>query len=161
MMAMVLGMASVGGAQQPPPSESQLTPPPSTEVVDPAKLGIDLKKVQKALNQEVTKEHSEVHGLRINLHIEVFGTAPSLNLFENFDPVAGPVPFGAPTHKDFLDMVTPQEFRAPVANFSALAFWAIRKLQDRNERERCEEELARYRSEVMAGRPVAAPTCAR
>jgi len=37
--------------------------------------------------------------------------------------VFGPVPYGAPTHKEMLEQITPREYRAPVADFSALLRW--------------------------------------
>jgi hypothetical protein len=33
------------------------------------------------------------------------------------------VPYGAPTHREMLDMITPQEHRAPAADFGNLLRW--------------------------------------
>jgi hypothetical protein len=44
--------------------------------------------------------------------------------------VNGPVPYGAPTHREIVNHITPQEFRAPAADFSALIRW----LNDRNKK---------------------------
>lgn len=158
-MSTLLGMAALAAAQDRPP----LTPPPSPllDAIDPAKLGVDLGKVQKGVGEGTVEERLTANGLRLDYRVEVFGKAPTPDFFKDFDPVVGPVPFGAPTHRDFLDMVTPQQFRAPMMNFSALAFWALGKLADANERQTCEAELASYRAQVMQGVQIAAPSCAR
>jgi hypothetical protein len=165
VMTVVLGMASAAVAQQPPESAPPQTPAPIdkpvTQGIDPTKLGIDLNKVQRGLAIGTPEERLSASGLRLNYRVEVFGELPKMDFFENFDPKVGPVPFGAPTHKDFLDMVTPQEFRAPMFNFSALAFWAFGKLGEMNARQQCEAELAEYKSRVLRGIPTAAPQCAR
>ncbi len=156
----VLGSPSAVGAQddQPPPASRVATSAPE---IDITKLGVDLSRIQRGLVEGTVEERRSANGLRIDYRVNVFGRAPAIDLFESFDPLEGPVPFGAPTHKDFLYMVTPEAFRAPAANFSALAFWGIKKMSERNDRQRCEEELARYKADVMAGVPVAAPSCAR
>lgn len=156
----LLGSPSSVSAQEPqaPPASPIQTSAPE---IDLTKLGIDLSKIQKGLVEGTIEEQRAANGLRIDYRIQVFGQAPVLDLFETFDPVEGPVPFGAPTHRDFLNVVTPQEFRSPPASISNLAFWAIQKLSERGARQRCEEEIARYRADVMAGVPVAAPSCAR
>lgn len=154
-----LGMVAVAGAQQP---SSQTTTPP-TQAIDPAKLGVDLRRIKKGVDDTtITPEEQRLaNGIRLNLHVQVFGQAPAPDFFENFDPVSGPVPYGAPTHQQVLDFLTPQEFRAPAANFFALAMWAAQKISSRSARERCEQELEHYKSQVLAGMPVAAPACAR
>ncbi len=157
----VLGSPRLAGAQEPQAPSLSPLPSAAPEVIDLTKLGIDLSKIQKGLVEGTIEERRAANGLRIDYRIQVFGRAPALDLFETFDPVDGPVPFGAPTHRDFLNVVTPQEFRSPPASISNLAFWAIQKLSERGDRQRCEEELARYKADVMAGLPVAAPSCAR
>ena len=41
--------------------------------------------------------------------------------------MSGPVPYGAPTHRDMLNEMTPVEFRAPVMDFNALLRWLTDK----------------------------------
>jgi len=162
VLAAMLVLASMLHAQEPasaPPASSG-SPAPAN-AIDPTKLGIDLSKVQKGLAVGTPEERLEANGLHLTYNVQVFGKAPELDLFKDFDLVNGPVPFGAPTHKDFLEQVTPIQFRAPAANFAALAFWAVRKISDAGERQRCEAELAAYREQLMQGINVAAPACAR
>ena len=51
-----------------------------------------------------------------------------IQLFTREDNLTtGPVPYGAPTHQQMLQMMTPKEFSAPVADFSALFRWLTDK----------------------------------
>jgi hypothetical protein len=45
-------------------------------------------------------------------------------------------PFSAPTHQDMLNIVTPQEFRSPVMDFSNLLRWLQNRSRDRNDSSR-------------------------
>ena len=66
-------------------------------------------------------------GLKLEEYIEVYGRAPKLELFTTFDARFGPVPWGAPTHQDFLDEMTPQEFRTPAFDLNALMDWLAKR----------------------------------
>lgn len=90
--------------------------------VDVDRLPIDLQRIHRELQQSATREERE--GLQLRYFVDVFGQAPPLVLFGPQDNLrTGPVPYGAPTHKEMLYQMTPQEFRAPVADFSALIRW--------------------------------------
>ncbi len=73
-------------------------------------------------------------GLKLEYYIEVYGTAPKLDLFADFDLRAGPVPFSPPTHQDFLDVVTPQGFRTPAMDLNALVAWLAQRLGSKTPR---------------------------
>jgi hypothetical protein len=45
--------------------------------------------------------------------------------------MTAPAPYGAPTHRQILEQITPQEFRAPAADFSSLFRWLSDKAKDR------------------------------
>jgi len=52
------------------------------------------------------------------------GITPRLELFTKKDNLReGAVPYGAPTHQDMLNVMTPQEYRAPAADFTSLLRW--------------------------------------
>ena len=90
--------------------------------VDVDRLPIDLQRIHRELQQSATREERE--GLQLRYFVDVFGQAPPLVLFGPQDNLSnGPVPYGGPTHKDMLYQMTPQEFRAPAADFSALIRW--------------------------------------
>ena len=91
--------------------------------VDVTRLGIDLVRIQRDLRESAATE-SRNHGLKIHYTVDVYGNAPRIEFFTKQDNLqTGPVPYGAPTHRDFINQVTPIEYRAPVMDFSALLRW--------------------------------------
>jgi hypothetical protein len=114
----VLSLAASAAAQQ--------NPAPS---VDVDRLPINMAKIQKELQRQADIEERDGLNLRYSLH--VYGVAPRLQFFTKDDNLTtGPVPWGAPTHQEIINHITPQEYRAPFADFSALLRW----LADRNKK---------------------------
>jgi len=112
---LIIGAAQAAAAQQAP-----------VDVVDVSRLPLDLSKITRALRQTSSTESR--NGLHIRYTIDVYGTAPRIELFTKEDNLAsGPVPYGAPTHRDMINQVTPIEFRAPIMDFSALLRWLTDK----------------------------------
>jgi hypothetical protein len=92
------------------------------ETVDVSRLPINLEKIQRELRQSSIREERD--GLNLRYIIDVYGQAPPIELFGPTDDlVYGPVPNTAPTHREMIEHVTPKEYRAPAADFSALLRW--------------------------------------
>ena len=90
--------------------------------VDVTRLPIDLARVQRALRESSVREERD--GLNLRYTVEVYAQAPPFVLFGSGVTVpGGPVPYGAPTHREMVEQVTPKEYRAPAADFSALLRW--------------------------------------
>ena len=90
--------------------------------VDVKRLPIDLAKVTRDLRQSAGSESRT--GLNIRYRVDVYGQAPRIELFTKQDNLAyGPAPYGAPTHRDMIEHVTPQEYRAPYADIGNLIRW--------------------------------------
>jgi hypothetical protein len=98
-------------------------PAAAQDNVDVGKLPLDLARIQKQLKQSTVREDRE--GLNLRYFVPVYGQAPRIDLFPNREPglFTAPPPYGAPTHSQMIQQVTPQEYRAPAADFSALARW--------------------------------------
>ena len=95
---------------------------PASGEVNVKLLPISLHRIQRELQQSASTESHEC--LRLRYQIDVYGRAPAIELFTEADNLRnGPVPYGAPTHRQMLEMMTPQEFRAPVADFSTFMRW--------------------------------------
>ena len=95
--------------------------------VDVSRLPINIERIRRELNVALS-DHEQRDGLNLRYQIEVFGRAPAITLFTAADNLKnGPVPYGAPTHREMLDQMTPQEFRAPIMDFSALLKWLADK----------------------------------
>ena len=91
--------------------------------VDVKLLPISLHRIQRELQQSSTETQSH-EGLRLRYQIDVYGRSPAIELFTKADNLKnGPVPYGGPTHNEMLYMMTPQEFRAPVMDFTSFMRW--------------------------------------
>ena len=121
-------------------------------------MGISLNRIQRELKQAEAREDRGDNPLSLEFRVEVFGTAPRIDLLKDY-PLIGPTPYGAPTHQEVIDFLTPEEFRSPMIPFSSLAVWAAQQLVNRSKKQRCEAELAEYKRLVMQGVNVAAPRC--
>jgi hypothetical protein len=107
---------------------AQEKPAPS---VDVDRLPINVAKIESRLQREADKEERVGLNLRYSLH--VYGVAPRLQFFTEEDNLTtGPVPWGAPTHREMIEHITPQEFRAPFADFSALFRWLADRQKKKN-----------------------------
>jgi len=96
--------------------------------VDVSRLPISLARIHRELQQATFREQLE--GLNLRVTVDVIAPAPplSVTIFTREDNLlTGPVPFGAPTHREMIDHVTPQEFRSPAADFGALFRWLAEK----------------------------------
>jgi hypothetical protein len=165
VLAMVLLLATAAGlqAQEAPGAPSEPAPQATAERpagVDPAKLGVSMSRIQRGLRLSEAREQSSGTPFKIEYQIQVFGTAPRLDLLKDFDfsPNA-PLSYGAPTHSEFLNHWTPQAYRSPPADFGALAGWALFQLAKRSEKSKCEQDIADYRALVMQGISAPAPRC--
>ena len=94
--------------------------------VDVKRLPIDLAKVTRELRQSTATENRT--GLNLRYRVDVYGQAPRIELFTKQDNLAyGPAPYSAPTHRDMIEHVTPQEYRAPYADIGNLIRWLNEK----------------------------------
>jgi hypothetical protein len=114
---LIIGVAHAAAAEQTSADGGRL---PTS--IDVSRLPIDLAKITRELRQTQSTESRD--GLHIRYTIDVYGAAPRIEFFTKTDNLqTGPVPYGAPTHREMINQVTPQEFRAPIADFSALLRW--------------------------------------
>jgi hypothetical protein len=132
----------------------------ATPVVDTSKLGVSVSRIQRGLRLSETRVQSSGTPFKLEYQIQVFGTAPRLDVIKDFDisPTA-PLSYGAPTHSDFVRQWTPQAYRSPRWPLGALAGWAFQQVTQKAEKSKCEEEIANYRALIMQGISAAAPRC--
>jgi hypothetical protein len=116
-----------GSAPDPPPEGTTHEAPAS---LDPTKLGVSLERIRIQL---ADKPATKTSGLKIQETIEVVGVAPKIQLWnpETAKLATGPVPWGAPTHRDFIDLVTPKEFKNYPMDLNALVQWLLQHLGDK------------------------------
>ncbi len=100
----------------------QARPEAQERPLDVSRLPLNLQRLERELRVSTSREERD--GLNIRYIVEVFGQAPPLIVFTKEDNlVHGPVPYGAPTHKEILEHITPKEYRAPAADIGALMRW--------------------------------------
>jgi hypothetical protein len=105
-------------------------PAVAQERVDVGKLPVNLERIQRQLQQSSVREERD--GVNLRYFVPVYGQAPRIQLFTKQDNLeTGQAPYGAPTHRDMINAVTPQEFRAPAADFSGLLRWFSDKAKDK------------------------------
>jgi hypothetical protein len=122
--------AAAQSAPTDPPAPANASPA-APAPVDVSQLPIDVQRIQRKLRQTSIREERD--GLNLRYIIDVYGQAPILQLFTKQDNLFyGPVPYGGPTHREMIDIVTPQEFRAPVADFGSLFRWLADKSKDKS-----------------------------
>jgi hypothetical protein len=108
------------------PAFAQQSSPPQP-AVNVQRLPLDMQRIQRAIQQSSSSPDTH-QGLRFLYQVDVYGRAPALELFTDADDLAnGPVPRSAPTHKDMLEQMTPQEFRSPPADLTTIFRWLADK----------------------------------
>ncbi len=157
LFALLLSWSSPAWAQDAAPP----APAAADGQIDATKLGVSLERIQRGLRLTETREKQRTEGntLRLEFQVQVYGSAPKIEVLKGYDLFNGPVPGSAPTHKQFIDFVTPQIYRTPGLPISALAGWAVAQVFQKSKKARCEEELAAYRALLMQGVSVSAPRC--
>jgi hypothetical protein len=151
-----VAQASTGQA---PSAKPQPQPPPSPTSVDASRLGVSLDRIKRQLSHAQTQdEQIQDDAMKLSFTVQVVGQAPKIDLLQGFS-LNGPLNYGGPTHREMLDVVTPQAYKAPVMPLSSIAYWAAQKLWQKTKKERCEEELRSYKALVMQGVSVSPPTC--
>ena len=123
-------IAPSSGAGDPAPTSAPSVEPSPPPQIDPEKLPVSIGRIRLQLK---TAEGSKFSGLKIQETIEVVGVAPKIEFWnpETAKLVFGPVPYGAPTHKEFLDLHTPQEFKRYPLDINALMQWLLEHLAEK------------------------------
>jgi len=122
---LVVGLAAGANAQvtQTPGQPAPAAPTPSEPT---QQYGLNLARIQRGLQKSA--ERQDYDGLNLRYYVNVYAPAPPIKLFTPLDNLLyGPAPYGAPTHRDMMNLMTPQEFSAPAADFSGLARWLTNK----------------------------------
>ncbi len=118
---LLLAAALIAGSQQPvvpaaqtdsgdPLKPAASTPAPSGDST--GELPVSLERIQRALSRPPA---IRLEGGRNVYRIEIIGRKPTIEDILGPDYLKGPTPAGAPTHQEFLDLVTPKDFQGYAA----------------------------------------------
>ena len=132
---------------------------PTAPAIDASKLGVSLSRIALGLKTAESREKQNPEGLKLEYSVQVYGTAPRIELFPDTDLAGGQVPDSAPTHNQVIDFLTPKAYSAPEVPVSAFAMWLAEWMWQKSKKTKCEEEIANYRAMVMQGMNVSAPRC--
>jgi hypothetical protein len=125
--------ASAASSEQPPASQA-----PSVEA-----LGMSFERIKRQLR--ILPASTAKTPLKLEYYVEVQALMPPIPLFKPGELTTGPVPYGAPTHRDMMDHVTPEAFKAGTVPISSLAIMGIVKLLQWEAQRAREERLAKKR----------------
>jgi hypothetical protein len=119
--------AGLMAQEQPPPQSPQLPTPEQVEAAQ-RELPVSVERIRRKLAQAPA---TKTDGLRLDYYVEVYGRYSKVDLFADIDTKSGAVQYGSPTHTEFLNLVTPQEFKSPPADLMtptiALMKWLAEK----------------------------------
>jgi hypothetical protein len=132
----------------PPPQQRSTDTPPEKRSTDPApqgsvnpdQLGVSLDRIRLRFQRTGLFEPVfDSYKLKLSTYVDVVGKAPPLRLFGpdanvKNELTSRAVPFGGPTHRDMLQVITPQEFRTPAMDMTALIEWLSRQF-DKDKKE--------------------------
>jgi hypothetical protein len=101
--------------------------------IDADKLPLNVTRVKQQLARTADREERE--GLNLRYYVNIYGEGPRLLIFREDDNLAtGPVPYGAPTHQEFMQFWTPQEFSSPPADLTTVMRWLAERLNGKKQR---------------------------
>jgi hypothetical protein len=134
MLACLVGLqpAAVRAQQGAEPRAAAQAPPPpppgfqSQAVPSVESLGMSFERIKRELR--ILPPSTAKTPLKLEYYVEVQGLMPPLPIFRPGELTTGPVPYGAPTHGDMMDHVTPLAFKAGTVPVSSLAIMGIVKL---------------------------------
>lgn len=157
LVALLLSWSSLTRAQ----GQEALPAAAAAAPVDTTRFGVSLERIQKGLRVTESREKEKQAGtaLRLEFQVQVFGQAPKIDVLKGVDLFNGAVPGSAPSHRQFIEHVTPQIYRTPTMPLSAGLFWLANQVWEKSKKSRCEEEIEAYRALLMQGVNVAAPRC--
>ena len=146
--------AALAGA--PPQQSGQPGPAESVQATSNIELPVSLARIQEAISRPPAIKPT---ANRPVFRVEVFARKPTLEDLLGPDYLRGPVPNAGMTHQEFLNMVTPEEFRGmamfsnkeaiTIAATSLLTQWALMKAVDKLKKASTERAKEAARQEVI------------
>jgi hypothetical protein len=159
--------AQAAGVQSPPQKPASQQQKPQPPALNPADLPVDIARIRQALARTPRLQFDELD--RPVFRVEIFGEQPTIEEILGPDWATGPVKYGAMTHQEFLNLVTPKDVTgyaafsnaeaATVATTSFLLQWTLQKAiakfretEDAREREAARQEVLEALEALEAAR---------
>lgn len=157
LQALTLSAALLGAPPQERPAAAggeSAQPPAASEAIE---WPVSLDKIQQAVSRPPAIR-TTVN--RPTFRVEIFAKKPTIEDILGPDYLVGPIPYGSMTHQEFLNMVTPAEYRGmgvftggealAVAATSVGLQWTLMKAFDALKNAETERAKDAARREVLA-----------
>ena len=152
VLIQVVALAVASGAR----AQTDSAPSSSARDEQSIDLPVSVEKIKKAVSRPAA---IQPRSDRVVFRVEVFAKKPTVEDILGPDYLKGPVPYGGMTHSEFLNMVTPNEFKGysiftnkegmMVAATSFAMQWALMKAIDKLKEARTERAKDAARREVL------------
>ncbi len=96
------------------------------EPAAPADPPVSLVRIKRALAE--TRQVQSLEQFRLAYYVSVSAEAPPVNIFKDWDWRKGRAAGLPPTAQELWQQVTPQEFSAPVMDFTKIGAWLGSKI---------------------------------
>ena len=90
---------------------------------------VSLARIKRALSE--TRQVQSLEQFRLEYFVSVSAEAPTVDIFKDWDWRKGRAKGLPPSAKELWQQVTPQEFSAPVMDFTAISAWLGKKIVHR------------------------------
>jgi len=132
------GISGAAQARRPPAQAAPAQAPTSVEA-----LGVSFERIKRELR--MLPPSTVKTPLKLEYYVEVQGLLPPIPIFRPGELTTGPVPYGAPTHADMLDHVTPLAFKSPAIPVSGILMMGVQMLVQWEANRAREERLLKER----------------
>jgi len=125
------------------PAGAQAPRPPAQAINSVDALGMSFERIKRELR--MLPPSTVKTPLKLEYYVEVQGLLPPIPIFKPGELTTGPVPYGAPTHSDMLDHVTPLAFKSPAIPVSGILMMGVQMLVQWEANRAREERLLKER----------------
>ena len=118
VVAFGIGLAApaAGAAQEPDAA-------PAATGTDTRELPVSLDRIKRRLTTSRELREGGRRLLNLSFYVDVYARAPAIDILPDLDPESESVPYGAPTHLEMLEAVTPREWRPRAISTGNLFGW--------------------------------------
>ena len=107
ILALGAGLAATAAASAQEPGAD-----PAVTAVNPSELPVSLDRIKRRMAAiRDTEQEGRRDLLNLSYYVDVYARAPAIELLGNFDLDSESVSYGAPTHVEMLEVMTPREWR--------------------------------------------------
>lgn len=96
---------------------------PAVTARDSTRLPVSLARIKRRLASQEEVEEGRRSLLNLNFYVDVYARAPALDILQGINLESESVSYGAPTHSEMFEAVTPREWRPRAISTGNLFGW--------------------------------------